>query len=175
GMVDNDCREFHDQNGSPGQGSDSQCFSANTGNVFTFQNNFMSAASENLMFGGTDPSVTNTGIHDVTVVGNHFWKDYTAWLGASFVVKNALEFKNAAPVLVDGNVLNYDWADAQSGFIFLITPQNQSGTCPACGTQDITFTHNLLEHAASGINILGSDDSNISTQTNRVLTENNVL
>jgi len=41
--------------------------------------------------------------------------------------------------------------------------------------QDMTVTHNLIQHAASGIETTGSDDANISLPDNRILIQNNVL
>ena len=175
-VVDSDIREFHDQTTTPGQGSDSQAIGVWTSpGPLLIQNNFLSAASENMLFGGADPSVTNMVPSDITIVGNHYWKDYAAWHGKGYVVKNIQEFKNAQRVLLDGNVIEYSWGDAQVGFAILFTVRNQSGGCPWCVVQDMTVTHNLVQHAASGIETTGSDDSNISLPDNRILIQNNVL
>jgi len=175
GVVDSDVREFHDQTTSPGQGSDSQAIAVWSGaGPFLYQNNFLSAASEDTLFGGSDPSISNLIPSDVTVVGNYYWKD-PSWPRTGFVVKNIFELKNVQRVLADGNVFQYDWGDGQNGIAILLTPRNQNGGCPWCGVSDITITHNLIQHAAGGFNIAGSDSPNVSQPTNRVLIQNNVM
>jgi hypothetical protein len=175
-IVDSDIREIHDQNAAPGQGSDSQAVGVWTSpGPLLIQNNFLSAASENMLFGGNDPSVANMVPSDITIVGNHYWKDYAAWYGNGYDVKNLQEFKNAQRVLLDGNVIEYSWGDAQVGFAVLLTVRNQNGACTWCVVQDMTVTHNLIQHAASGIETTGSDDANISLPDNRILIQNDVL
>jgi hypothetical protein len=175
-VVDSYFSEFHDQTSAPGQGADSQAIASwNSPGPVLIQNNFLSGASENTIFGGSDPSVTNLIPSDITIVGNWYWKDHANWFGAGMVVKNLAEFKNAQRVLVDGNVFEYSWGDAQNGTAVLFTVRNQSGTCNWCAVQDVTFTHNLVRHAGSGIETTGSDDSHISLPDNRILIQNNVL
>ncbi len=169
-VVDSYFSEFHQP------GYDSQAILGWNGpGPFLIQNNFLSAAAENLAFGGVDPGIANLVPSDITIVGNHLWKNYTSWAGAGLDVKNLLEFKNAQRVLVDGNVMEYSWADAQTGFAILLTPRNQNGHCNWCVVQDVTITHNLIQHASSGINSSTSDNINVSLPTNRVLIQNNVL
>jgi hypothetical protein len=175
-IIDSDLREFHDQISAPGFGSDSQAIATWTSpGPILIRNNFLSAASENVMFGGADPSISNMVPSDITIQGNHYWKDWTAWHGNGLNVKNLQEFKNAQRVLFDGNVVEYSWGDAQAGFAILLTVRNQSGGCDWCVVQDVTITHNLIRHAASGIETSGSDSDHISLPVNRVLFQNNVL
>ena len=108
-------------------------------------------------------------------MGNHFWKDYKAWRGANWNVKNLLEFKNAQRVLVRGNVLEYSWADGQIGMAVLLTPRNQDGGCPWCVVQDITLEYNLIRHTGGGIEMANSDDGHHSLPTQRVCINNNLL
>jgi hypothetical protein len=170
GVVDSYFSEFHQR------GTDSQAIAVWKGTgPFLIQNNFLSAASENVIFGGSDPGITNLVPSDVTIVGNHFWKNYSAWNGAGLNVKNLLEFKNVQRVLVDGNVIEYSWADAQVGFAILLTPRNQSGGCDWCVVQDVTIKHNLIQHAGNGIETAPSDNNFVSLPTDRVLIQNNVL
>jgi hypothetical protein len=175
-VVDSYFSEFHDQVSAPGQGADSQAIASwdSPGPVLV-QNNFLSGASENLLFGGADPSIANLVPSDITVVGNWFWKDRANWLNAGMVVKNLVEFKDAQRVLLDGNVLEYSWVDAQVGFALLLTVRNDGGQCTWCVVQDVTVTHNLIRHAASGISTTGADDLQRSLPDNRILIQNNVL
>jgi len=90
-------------------------------------------------------------------------------------VKNLLEFKNARKVVVDGNLFENNWADAQAGFAILFTPRNQDGAAPWSIVADIEFTNNTVRHVASGINILGSDDIYVSQQLQNIAIRNNLF
>lgn len=172
-VVDSYFSDMHDQVNPPGRGADSQALVAWCTGPFLIQNNFLSGASENVMFGGAGCGVTGIEPTDITIVGNWFWKDYTNWLGAGFVVKNLFELKKANRVLVDGNVFDYSWPDGQNGTGILLTPRADG--CSTCGVADITFTHNLVRHVASGLETAGADDSALSLPTNRVLIQNDVF
>lgn len=141
---------------------------------FKIQNNYLSGAGENVLFGGDDPSITNLVPSDIEIRGNYFFKP-TSWQSASWTVKNILELKNAQRVFVDGNVFEHNWPAAQNGYSILFTVRNQNGTAPWSVVQDITFTHNIVRHLSSAINILGTDDLQRSQQTKRVLVANNVF
>jgi hypothetical protein len=174
GIVDSYCDEIHHN------GSDAQCFFAYNGpGPFLIQNNFIQASTENIMFGGADPAIANLVPSDITIVGNLIQKN-TAWRGLAspynWQVKNLLEFKNAQRVLIDGNVLQYDW-EAQQGTAVLIAGANQSGACTWCIAQDITFTHNLLQHIPSAIEIAFYNGGSgfVAQVTQRVLVRNNLI
>ena len=158
-------------------GSDSQAIFGYQGNgPFKIVNNFLEGASENVMFGGADPTILNSIPSDIEIRRNHFFKPLS-WLGARLVVKNLLEFKLAQRVLVEGNIFQNNFADGQSGFSLLLTPRNQDGTAPWSVTQDITIRLNKFINIDQGINIAGFDDRPgiVSQMTRRVLIENNVL
>src|SRR5262249_44376330 len=104
------------------------------------------------------------------------WKSNDpSYAGFGWSVKNFLEIKNAQRVLVDGNIFENSWAMAQVGFAVLFTVRNQSGTCPWCVDQDITFTHNIIRHSASGLDSSSTDDANPSQDTKRVLIKDNLF
>jgi hypothetical protein len=156
-------------------GADSQAILGYQGNgPFKIHNNYLEGASENTMFGGTDPTIPNSVPSDITITHNYFFKP-AAWLGAGHNVKNLLEFKNAQRVLVEGNIFENNWPDGQSGYSLLITPRNQSGTAPWCVTKDITIQKNKFINLGQGINILGTDNLNTSQRTTRVLITNNLM
>jgi hypothetical protein len=95
--------------------------------------------------------------------------------GTRWNVKNLLELKNAQRVLIDGNVFEQIWAASQTGYAIVLTPRNEEGTAPWTVVQDVTFSNNLLRHAAGGINILGHDDVRPSQQTRRIAVRNNLV
>ena len=169
GMVDSYCDEIVDS------GADSQCIIAVNGiGPYLIQNNFLQAAGENIMFGGADPAITNLVPSDIKIIGNLIQKN-TSWRGVISDVKNLLELKNAQRLLIDGNVFQYDWAGGQSWAI-LIRSINQDGKCPWCVVQDVTFTHNLLQHIPDGVETSATDSVALPAQpTARILVQNNVL
>ena len=173
-IVDSYCDEIHSS------GQDSQCLASwNGAGPYLIQNNFIQASTENVIFGGADPAITNLIPSDITIVGNTIQKNL-AWRGETapynWQVKNLVEFKNAQRVLLDGNVIQYSWAAAQVGFAILLTPRNQNGGCTWCVVQDVTITHNIIRHASSGIEISGGDsEAGPSLPSARVLVQNNVL
>jgi hypothetical protein len=142
---------------------------------FKIVNNYLEGAAENVMFGGgADPAIANLVPSDIEIRGNYVTKP-VAWRPMTFVIKNLLELKSARRVLVDGNVFENNWQAAQVGFSILFTVRNQYGAAPWSTVEDVTFTHNIVRHVASGINILGSDDIFTSQQTSRILIKDNVF
>ena len=157
------------------KGADSQAIAGWGGSgPFRIVNNYLEAASENVMFGGSDPSIANLVPSDIQICGNYLRKD-PAWKGAGWVMKNLFELKDARRVLVAGNVFENSYADAQVGFGILFTVRNQDGSAPWSTVEDITFAYNIVRHVGSGLNVSASDDGNPSQETSRVLVVNNLF
>ena len=163
-------------------GADSQALSSWNGpGPFKIVNNYLEGAGENLLFGGADPQIANLVPADIEIRQNHIvkplsWKvGHPSYAGLHWVVKNLLELKNAQRVLIDGNLLENNWADAQNGFAVLFTPRNQDGTAPWSAVRDVTFTNNIVRHTGNGLNMLGWDDIQASQQLQRVLIQNNLF
>src|SRR5712691_6076308 len=156
-------------------GFDAQAMSGWNGpGPFKIANNYLSGSGENVLFGGGDPSITNLVPSDIEVRGNYFFKP-TAWQSSSWTVKNIFELKNAQRVLVDGNIFEHNWPQAQNGYSILFTVRNQDGTAPWSVVQDVTFTHNIVRHVSSGVNILGTDDIHPAQEAKRMLIKDNVF
>ncbi len=77
-------------------------------------------------------------------------------------------------MLIDGNIFENNWVDAQNGFAILFTVRNQEGAAPWSVVEDVTFTNNILRHTAAAINILGRDN-NQSEQVQRIKIRNNLV
>ncbi|MEN3334101.1 MAG: hypothetical protein V7641_3466 [Blastocatellia bacterium] len=90
-------------------------------------------------------------------------------------VKNIFELKNARRVIVDGNLFENNWVDAQSGFAILFTVRNQDGKAVWVTVEDVTFTNNVVRHTAAGVNILGKDNNHPSQQARDLLIRNNLF
>ena len=148
---------------------------------FLIAGNYLEASGENIMFGGADPRIKDLVPADIEVRSNHLakplrWKkDHPSFEGTEWAVKNLFELKNARRVLVDGNLLEYNWPQAQNGFAVLFTVRNQDGGAPWSVVEDVTFSNNLVRHVAAGINVLGRDDNNPSQRTRRLAIRNNVF
>jgi len=143
-------------------------------------NNYISAAAENMIFGGDDPRMVNLIPSDIEIRNNYFYKPLTwrssdpSYAGFNWQVKNLLELKNAQRVLIDGNIFEHTWQAAQSGYGIVFTPRNQGGSCPWCTVQDVTFQNNVVNHVGSGLNLLGHDDIGSSALAQRFLITNNL-
>lgn len=122
---------------------------------FKIVNNHIEGGSENLMFGGADPKFTGLVPSDIEVRGNHFYKPLS-WKGAGWAIKNLLELKNAQRLLIEGNLFENNWAEAQTGFAVVLKSQNQEGSCYWCVTQDVTWRYNRIVNSPGGFNILAT-------------------
>lgn len=150
---------------------------------FLVQNNFLEATGENLMFGGADPAIDGRVPSDIVIRGNHFskplhWRIDDSAQGNSqnqWSVKNLLELKNASRVLIDGNLFEHNWPQAQNGFAILFTVRNQEGGSPWSRVDSVVFSNNIVRHVAAGINILGYDDNHRSGQTRNIRIVNNLF
>jgi phosphodiesterase/alkaline phosphatase D-like protein len=183
-VVDSTISEVH------GQGFDTQALCGWNGpGPFKIVNNFLEAAGENVMFGGADTSIADLTPSDIEIRGNHFYKPLRwnfrdpafvdakpAVSGAQhWTVKNLLELKHARRVLVEGNLFENHWVDAQAGPFLLLTPRNQDGANPWAVVEDVTIQHNWVRNVSSGIHTSGHDDIHTSRPTARVLIRNNVM
>jgi hypothetical protein len=144
-VIDSYLENFHDANG------DSQAIAGWNGpGPFKIVNNFLEAASENIMFGGSDPSIAGLVPSDIEVRRNLSTKRLS-WRTSGVPVKNAFELKNARRVLVEGNVFEHVWASGQDGTAIVLKSTNQDGRCPWCVTEYVTFRNNIVRAAAHAL------------------------
>jgi Right handed beta helix region len=156
-------------------GQDSQAICGWNGpGPYIITNNYLEAAGENVLFGGADPSVPNLVPSDIMISGNLISKPL-AWRTQNWVVKNLFELKNARRVVVTSNVFENNWEGGQPGYAILFTVRNQDGRCPWCQVDHVTFSGNIVRHSGGGIQMLGSDYSNPSQQTQAILIQNNLF
>src|SRR5437867_1068030 len=144
---------------------------------YTITNNYLEAAGENIMFGGADPAILGLTPTNITIRDNFLSKPL-AWRepdAPKWQIKNLLELKNARTVVVERNVMERSWQQAQTGYAVLFTVRNQDGGCPWCQVEDIVFQRNLVRDIASGIQLLGVDTNYPSRQTNRVTVAHNIF
>jgi hypothetical protein len=129
-------------------------------------NNYISSSTENILFGGTDPTVLNSVPSDIEVRDNYFYKPLkwkqgdASYAGIPWTIKNLFECKNCQRVLLEGNVFENQWVGGQAHAIVL-TPRNAGGNCNWCVVADITFRYNRVSHAAGFMNVLGADQYSV--------------
>jgi hypothetical protein len=161
-------------------GADSQAIMGWTGpGPYKIINNYLEAAGENIMFGGGDPLIPGLVPSDIEIRGNYLFKPFTwkhnhpSYAGVSWSVKNLFELKNARRVVVEGNLMENNWASGQDGYGVVLTVRNQDGSAPWSVVEDVTFRNNIVRGVENGINILGRDNNQASEQTKRITISNN--
>ncbi len=175
-VIDSYISEIHEV------GSDSQAIASWNGpGPFKIVNNYLEAAGENVMFGGSDPTIVNLVPSDIEVRRNKMskplkWRQgHPTYAGTAWTVKNIFELKNAQRVLIEGNIFEHNWPHAQNGYSILFTVRNQDGTAPWSVVQDVTFSRNIVRHVSSGVNILGHDNLQSAQQTKRIRIVDNLF
>ena len=92
-----------------------------------------------------------------------------------WTVTNLFELKNARNVLVDGNLFEHHWAQAQNGYAVLLTPRNQDGTAPWSRVEQVRFTNNVVRRVSAFLSLTGADDVRRSERTRDIVISNNLL
>jgi hypothetical protein len=176
GIIDSYISNCH------GVGYDTQAIACWNGpGPFKIVNNYLEGAAENVLFGGSPPAIANLVPSDIEFRRNTCYKplswkqDDPAYAGTPWSIKNSFELKNAQRILIDGNTFENMWVSGQSGFALQLTPRGEGGLTPWAVVQDVTFTNNVVRHAAAAINLAGYDDSGPSQQSRRIRVANNLF
>ncbi|MGO8793597.1 MAG: putative Ig domain-containing protein [Candidatus Sulfotelmatobacter sp.] len=171
-VQDSYISEFHCN--ANGDCVDSQAVAGGNGDQamgpWKIDDNFLEAAGENILFGGSAATQTPA---DIEIRFNHFFKPLFWMKGQpgfqapAFVVKNHFEMKNAQRVLFDSNIAENTWGGfTQHGFSILMNAANQDlggvGVCPLCQVTDVTIRYSTISHVGgvfvmdTGHTIVGS-------------------
>jgi len=133
---------------------------------YKIQNNFLESSAQAVLFGGGRATTTPA---DITIRFNHFFKPWQ-WMnwnspfqggssGTPFIVRHALELKNAVRVLAENNLFENVWGGfGEAGTAILLTPINQhvssgANVCPSCRVTDVTIRYTRISHASGGFAI----------------------
>ena len=138
---------------------------------FKIVNNYLEAASINVLFGGSEPTITNLSPSDIEVRNNYFYKPL-AWKGVGYVIKNLLELKHAKRVVIENNVLENSWADGQIGWAMI---WQSLGDSPWTQTADVTFRNNIVRNANGCLTIAARTYVLANPPAARFLVENNLF
>ena len=165
-----------------GRGYDTQAICGWNGpGPFHITNNYLEAAGENILFGGADPSITDLVPTKITIKGNHLFKPlswkvgHPSYAGIHWTIKNLLEIKMGREVVIENNVMENSWGDAQIGYGVLFTVRNQDGKAPWAIIDNVTFTNNIVKNAEQGIQLLGKDNLKPSQQSKDLKIINNLF
>lgn len=130
-------------------GFDSQAILSYDGaGPYLIENNELQASSENIMFGGSDPSGPEYLPSDIVIRRNHIikplrWKaDDPSYDGRAWVIKPLIELKIAQRILIEGNILENSWG--WPAFVF------DAGGTPGLSwivVQDVMFRYNRIINA----------------------------
>lgn len=166
-----------------GKGYDTQAICGWNGpGPFKIINNYLEGAGENVMFGGAPAALPNLVPTDITIRNNYFFKPLSwyvndpSYAGIHWSVKNLFELKNARRVVIEGNIFENNWTDAQAGRSIVFTPRpSDSGS--AAVIEDVLFQNNIVKNVGSGVLLLGHDEPPAPTDTRlrRVRIVNNLF
>jgi hypothetical protein len=124
---------------------------------------YLSATTEDVLFGGAGGANNPYVPSDVEFRNNHLFKPLEwAQIGITippkneWVVKNNLEIKSARRVLVNGNTFENNWKSGQEGYSIVLTVRtSDSGNLAV--VDDITITNNILKNVGAGFATLYHD------------------
>ncbi|MBX3243176.1 MAG: VCBS repeat-containing protein [Acidobacteria bacterium] len=152
-------------------GADSQAILGwNTPGEIIIRNNYLEAASENVMFGGADIDLP-TVITNILIEGNYFFKPMS-WKGQGLGVKNLLEFKNGTQIIVRNNIFENVWAEAQTGWAIVMTPRDENEVAKV---DNITFEYNIIRNAGNGFQMLTDNDYSLTPSLKNINIKNNLV
>jgi hypothetical protein len=136
---------------------------------FKIINNYLEAGAENIMFGGSDPTIKGVIPSDIEIRNNLMTKP-PDWRG-NVSIKCTLELKNARRVNISGNIIEHTFDD----LAVRLTVRNQDGTAPWSSIEDVVLENNVIRNSGGGILFLGTDDNHQSQIMKRVKVVNNLF
>lgn len=128
-------------------------------------NSYLEAAGENVMFGGADSGSAELMPAGLEMRLNHLFKPlswkvgHPTYAGKHWTVKNIAEWKAMAGAVIEANVFENNWTDAQDGSGILFTVRNQECTAPWSTVTRVTFKNNIVKGVSgAALNLLGIDN-----------------
>ena len=115
----------------------------------------------------------NQSPSDITIRGNHITRP-AAWKGV-WTVKNLFETKHVRRMLVEGNVFENNWADAQAGFAFVLKSENQNGDTPWTQSTDITIRYNRIRNTGNVFNLAANPSGLPAISAGRMVITDNLI
>jgi hypothetical protein len=137
---------------------------------FVIINNYLEAAGENFVLGGADASIANLIPSDVTFSLNYLSKVPT-WRAEQWRIQTLVTLRNAARVVIDGNVLEHNGTTASNGVAILVMPRSLNNAASASRVEHVQITNNVVRHAPAALHIVDADHlaSDLLVQNNLFL------
>jgi hypothetical protein len=126
------------------------------------------AGGQNMSWTVTAPEFIDTGADGTTAT-------VPTPTGTVWTVKNLFELKNARNVVVEENIFENHWKEAQAGYAIVLTPRNSQGACTWCVVEQVRFERNIVRNVAAGVNILGYDGGHSSRQARDIVVRQNLF
>ena len=174
-VIDSYISDIHQSN------SDSQAIASFwTPGPIKVVDNYLSASTEDLMFGGSGGYTNPYVASDIEIRNNHMFKPL-AWdaclitlapgyiqpngvpcppttsPGYKWLEKNNLEFKSARRVIVTGNTLENNWLGSSGQYAQLLFEIRTTQSGNLAVVDDIEVTGNIIKHGDRGFNTLAED------------------
>jgi hypothetical protein len=133
-------------------------------------NDHFDCASIGVLLGGAARAIAGVAPSDIEVRGNHFVKD-SAYKG--YVAKNLFEVKDGQRVLLEGNVIERSWFEAQSAMAInlqSLTDEKNS----AVQASDITVRWNRVSQAGQCFTMSARGYNGVASPMRKVLLEQNL-
>jgi len=136
----------------------------------------LSAASENIIYGGADAANLEMYPEGITFDKNVFSKK-EEWRTLNYNMKCLMEFKNAKYVLISYNTLKDTWRQAWGNSpAIMIKAANQENTNPYAESSHFTIINNDIYNVGDYITIIGQRDGNYNSGIcNDILIKNNFM
>lgn len=141
------------------------------------ENSFFEASGENVMWGGSDSASPDMSPQDIVMKGCTLSKNFS-WMSLPTQpsIKALLETKNVKRFLVDGCVLEQNWArDWVSGVGFMFKACNGAGKEIWATAEDVTIANCLIRNVGSPCGLIGYGDSGRVSDRARRITIQNLL
>ena len=153
-LISSDVENCHSNNGDA-QG----VLSISGSGPFRVENNKISASHQYTMSGGGGPSIANLIPCDWVIRNNIFTRPLS-WKGV-WQAKTGIESKNFCRALIEYNLVENTWPDAQAGFCVLLKSTDQDNNAPWSQTKDVTFRYNRLRNCANGFNLAANPQGGV--------------
>jgi hypothetical protein len=146
---------------------------------FGIFNNYLEAAGQSIIFGGAVANIQGLVPSDIVIRNNHLkkplsWKQGDPqYAGTAWLVRSLLQLTNAKRVLVEGNIIENNWAGVEMGIAVVFKVSAHNGDLPWAVVEDVDFMRNLVRHTGSAFHIAGGK-SNLGV-TRRVRIKDNLF
>lgn len=155
-VIENYMADLWDPNSS-----DSQAIQGGAGpGPYWIEGNYLSSATENIIFGGFGPKIANMVARDIVITGNEIEKPL-AWHGHQngMSCKNLFETKCVENLWLIGNKIHGSWVGQQGGEGLVLTARGQGNKAPWARVANLYVAGNHIWDVGAGVNILGRDYS----------------